>query len=130
MGISKLLVVDDAFTILSLLDNLFKKKYEVTKCRSVSEAKEKINQEIPDFIITDLNMPEVSGEDLVMYLKSNEKLVDIPIIVLSSTDSVNTKLKMLKMGIDDYVQKPFNLEELSLRTDNILKRYNTKLYPN
>ena len=127
MDTVRLLVVDDAFTILSLVENLFKKKYEVIKCKSVKEAMAVLEYTTPDIIVTDLNMPEVGGEDLVVHLKSENKLENIPVIVLSSTDNTNTKLRLLRMGVDDFVQKPFNPEELGLRMENILRRYNQKV---
>ncbi len=127
MDTARLLVVDDAFTILSLVENLFKKKFEVIKCRSVKEAKEVLDYVTPDVVITDLNMPEISGEDLVVHLKSESRLEHVPIIVLSSSDNTNTKLRLLRMGIDDFVQKPFNPEELGLRVENIIRRYNHKV---
>lgn len=127
MDTVRLLVVDDAFTILSLVENLFKKKYEVIKCKSVKEAMEVLEYTTPDIVVTDLNMPEVSGEDFVVHLKSENKLEGIPVIVLSSTDNTNTKLRLLRMGVDDFVQKPFNPEELGLRMENILRRYNQKV---
>ena len=126
MNLPKLLIVDDAFTILSLIESMCKNEYEVLKCRSVVDAKEKLESNIPDIIITDLNMPDESGEMLVNYLKNDPRFSGIPLIVLSGSDDLETKLRMLKTGVDDFVQKPFNLEELSLRTNNILRRYNAK----
>jgi len=126
MSATKLLVVDDAFTILSLVDNVFKRRYEVTKCNSVTEAINYLDNEVPDVIITDLNMPGVSGEEFVTYLKSNNRLEFVPIVVLSSSENASTRIKLLKLGVDDFVQKPFNPEELGLRIENILRRYNIK----
>jgi len=123
----RLLIVDDAFTILSLVENLFKKKYDVIKCKSVKEAKEVLEYTTPDIVVTDLNMPDISGEDLVVHMKSESRLESIPVVVLSSSDSTNTKLRLLRMGVDDFVQKPFNPEELALRLENILRRYNQKV---
>ena len=123
MNTSKLLVVDDAFTILSLVDNVFKRKYEVAKCNTVTDALAYLENNVPDIIITDLNMPDVSGEEFVSFIKSNPKLEFVPIVVLSSSENASTRIKLLKLGVDDFVQKPFNPEELGLRIENILKRY-------
>jgi len=127
MSTVKLLVVDDAFTILSLVDNVFKRKYEVIKCNSVTEAINFLDNDVPDVIITDLNMPGVSGEEFVTYLKTSPRLEFVPIVVLSSSENASTRIKLLKLGVDDFVQKPFNPEELGLRIDNILRRYNIKI---
>ena len=127
MNMFKLLVVDDAFTILSLVDNVFKKRYDVVKCKSVTEAIEALESTTPDVVITDLNMPGVSGEELVLYMKSNNRFDQIPVVVLSSSENASTRIKLLKMGVDDFVQKPFNPEELGLRIENILRRCTTKV---
>jgi DNA-binding response OmpR family regulator len=122
MNTHKLLIVDDAVTILSLVDNIFKSRYEVSKCKSVTEAIAYLQHNTPDMIITDLNMPGGGGEELVSHIKSSSELEYIPVVVLSSSENASTRIKLLKMGVDDFVQKPFNPEELSLRVDNILKR--------
>jgi len=118
-----ILIVDDASTILTLMSNLFKNKYEVIKSKSVAESKEILETITPDFVITDLNMPDSGGEHLVQYMKSDTRLHAIPIIVLSNSDNTSTKINLLKMGVDDYIQKPFSPEELDLKVEIILRRY-------
>ena len=117
-----LMVVDDAITILTLVDNLFKRSYDVIKCNSVEDAMEVLTESIPDVIISDLNMPGTTGEEFVKVLKSDPKYKSIPILILSSIQDVYTRIRLLQLGAEDYVQKPFNPEELRLRIEIILRR--------
>ncbi len=121
----KLLVVDDAVSMLLLLKKFFEINYEVVTYKSVNEAIQYLqnNMELPDLIISDLNMGDVSGEDFVRYLKSEMNTKDIPTFILTSNEQSSVRVKFLKLGVDDILIKPFNFEELSLRVDNILKRY-------
>lgn len=119
---TKLLLVDDAPTILTLLSNLFGKSHEVLKSSTLGEAREFLNSHDVDLVICDLNMPDGRGQELVSFMKADSRTSGLPIVVLSSNDNTSVKLELLRMGVDDYVLKPFNLEELSLRVENILKR--------
>lgn len=119
---AKLLLVDDAPTILTLLSNLFGKNHEVFKSSTLSEAREVLTNNKIDLVICDLNMPDGKGQDLVSFMKADSKSASLPIVVLSSNDNTSVKLELLRLGVDDYVLKPFNLEELSLRVENILRR--------
>lgn len=121
----KLLVVDDAVSMLLLLKKFFEANYEVVTYKSVNEAIQYLqnNIELPDLIISDLNMGDVSGEDFVRYLKAEIRTKEIPTFILTSNEQSSVRVKFLKLGVDDILTKPFNFEELSLRVDNILKRY-------
>jgi DNA-binding response OmpR family regulator len=65
-------------------------------------------------------MPDMSGVELVAYMKSNELLKSIPIIILSSEDSTTERIKLLEDGAADYILKPFNPMELKVRIKKIL----------
>lgn len=121
----KLLVVDDAVSMLLLLKKFFETNYDVVTYKSVNEAIQYLqnNIELPDLIISDLNMGDVSGEDFVRYLKAEIRTKEIPTFILTSNEQSSVRVKFLKLGVDDILTKPFNFEELSLRVDNILKRY-------
>ena len=77
---------------------------------------------IPDIIVSDIDMPEMDGFTLLKNLKSSSIFEDIPFIILSSIDNSAEKIRCLKMGADDYVVKPFNPEELEARIANIIRR--------
>ena len=118
-----LLVIDDSKSILSVISYIFSSKFTVVKKLNGLEALEWIEQgNIPDIIVSDIDMPEMDGFTLLKNLKSNKVFDDIPFIILSSIDNSAEKIRCLKMGADDYVVKPFNPEELEARIANIIRR--------
>ena len=79
------------------------------------------NGYMPDLIVTDLMMPVLGGKDLVEQLKNSGVFNNIPIIVLSSIDKSDEKIKLINMGASDYLEKPYNPAELLARIENLLK---------
>jgi len=77
---------------------------------------------IPDLILTDLQMPNMDGMELIKRVKTSGYFSDIPIIVLSSKDSSKDRIDCLKLGAEDYIMKPFNPEELLIRIEKVLGR--------
>ena len=75
---------------------------------------------LPDMIIVDLQMPEMDGFDLVEYIRRSGFFNRLPIIVLSSRDSVDDRLKCFELGANDYLIKPFNPKELKYRINNLM----------
>ena len=76
---------------------------------------------MPDMIISDLNMPEMSGEEFLVYLKANEMFSHIPVLILSSVDSSSNRVRLFEEGAEDFILKPFNPEELRQRIKRILR---------
>ena len=74
-----------------------------------------------DGIISDLNMPEMSGERIRMLFKRNNLFNHIPILVLSSEESSSTRIRLLEEGAEDFIIKPFNPEELRIRIKRLVK---------
>jgi DNA-binding response OmpR family regulator len=119
----KILVVDDKQTLSDLLAQFLGQKHKVTTKKNGLEALEWLQLgDIPDLIISDLEMPELDGYGLISKVRSSGYFSDIPIIVLSCRDSSADRIKCLKLGANDYMVKPFNPEELSMRIDNILEK--------
>jgi DNA-binding response OmpR family regulator len=119
----KILVVDDKSSISNLLIQFLSSNYLVESREDGLEALTMLQQgNIPDLIITDLQMPNLDGYELIKRLKESGYFKDIPIIVLSSKDSSGDRVKCLKLGADDYIVKPFNPEELLIRIEKILLR--------
>ena len=88
------------------------------------EALEIIEQETIDFIITDYMMPKLNGHELITKLKEQNNTT--PIIMLTAKTDTPTKLDVLKLGIDDYITKPFDKEELLTRIKNCIKNYTSR----
>jgi DNA-binding response OmpR family regulator len=76
---------------------------------------------LPNLIITDINMPEISGFEFLAQLKSSVLFSSIPVFVLSSIDSSVDQIKLLEMGAADFILKPFNPEELKVRIAKWIK---------
>jgi DNA-binding response OmpR family regulator len=105
-----------------LLASIFSNTFQVHGEKNGQDALDWIRQNEVDLIITDLNMPTMGGQELLSILKADNKYNKIPVIVLSSNKESSEKIKLLKIGADDYMEKPFNPEELFWRVSNILKR--------
>ncbi len=119
----KILVVDDKTSISKLIVQFLNKTFEVeTKEDGLQALAWLQDGNIPDMILTDLQMPNLDGMGLITHVKSSGYFRDIPIIVLSSKDSSNDRISCLKAGAEDYIVKPFNPEELLIRIERILNR--------
>ena len=119
----KILVVDDKQTLSDLLAQFLGQKHHVVTKQNGLQALYWLQEgDIPDLIISDLEMPELDGYQLISKVRSSGYFSDIPIIVLSCRDSSADRIKCIKLGANDYMVKPFNPEELSIRIDNILEK--------
>ena len=109
--------------IRMLLENFLGNNYDVVTKENGMEALKWIQSgNVPDFIIVDVVMPEVDGYDFVSNIRTSGYFKRIPIIMLSGLENSNERIKCLKLGADDYMIKPFNPEELSVRIENIFNR--------
>lgn len=119
-----ILIVDDVSANLVLLSEIIKSAgYVPRPVISVKQALAAINQKSPHIILLDITMPEINGFDFCSMLKADVKTRDIPIIFISALDSVEDKIKGFKLGAVDYIAKPFEKEEVTLRLDTHLKIY-------
>lgn len=120
---SKILIIDDEIdSLLPLKRSLEVEDYIVVGASNGHEALIKARTDIPDLILLDLMMPEMDGYEVCAKLKNDEMTKNIPVIMLTAKDSVRDKVKGLDIGADDYVTKPFNLNELKARVKSVLRR--------
>ncbi|NRA48181.1 MAG: response regulator transcription factor [Phaeodactylibacter sp.] len=118
----KILMVDDKSSISDLIVQLLKTSYDVESRSNGVEAMAYLQDgNLPDLIISDLEMPQMTGFELIKAVRESGFFSDIPIIILSSLDSSEDRIKCLKLGADDYMTKPFNPEELLIRIEKALK---------
>lgn len=118
----KILIVDDKTEFRRLTKTILSTNYLVESAENGVEALSLLQSgNIPDLIVSDLMMPVLGGKDLVEQLKSSGAFKDIPIIILSSIDKSDEKIKLIKMGADDYLEKPYNPAELLARIEKLLK---------
>lgn len=119
-----ILIVDDVSANLVILSEMVKSAgYAPRPVISVKQALAAINQTTPQLILLDITMPEIDGFELCSMLKADAKTRDIPIIFISALDSVEDKVKGFKLGAVDYISKPFEKEEVTLRLNTHLKIY-------
>jgi two-component system, OmpR family, KDP operon response regulator KdpE len=115
-----ILVVDDEPQILrTMRASLPASGYEVRTVQSGEEALDEIRKEMPDLIILDLVMPDLTGLEVCRRVR---EFSTVPIIVLSAKGSDRDKITALDLGADDYVTKPFSLDELLARIRAVLRR--------
>jgi two-component system, chemotaxis family, chemotaxis protein CheY len=104
---SSILVIDDDATIRFLLKSILK-EYEVITMEDGFEALDWLNSgNVPDLILLDLEMPNINGRVLIRRLKSSYKHRNVPIVIMSGTDSKLIKNSFLKLGASDFIIKPF-----------------------
>jgi putative two-component system response regulator len=112
----KIMVVDDNPTNLKLLEGmLLEHEYDVRSLPSGRLALEAAEQEPPDLILLDINMPEMNGYEVCERLKANARLSGIPVIFLSALNDTEDKVKGFRSGGVDYISKPFQFEEVQAR---------------
>ncbi|HEY5216744.1 MAG TPA: response regulator transcription factor [Pseudolabrys sp.] len=115
-----LLVVDDDRRIRDLLSRfLASEGYRVTTAETAADARAKLIGLSFDLLILDVMMPGESGFDLAKAIRGTS---NVPILMLTARDAAESRIKGLEIGADDYLSKPFEPRELSLRIANILKR--------
>jgi Response regulators consisting of a CheY-like receiver domain and a winged-helix DNA-binding domain len=124
MGLSmghRILAVDDDPAILrSLRRGLSLEGFEVSTAPSGRAALELAEREPPDAIVLDVSMPEISGIEVCARLR--ERGAEVPVLMLSAMDEVADRVAGLRAGADDYVVKPYDLNELALRLRALLRR--------
>ena len=119
----QILIVDDDNDILELLEyNLSAAGYDVLGFLNTKNVRKVLMQENIDLIIMDRNLPDIEGSYYVEMLRS--KNITTPVIMLSAKDSTEDIKEGFLKGADDYVTKPFDIEELILRVKAVLKRSN------
>jgi len=120
MSTAKILVVDDEPQIRRMLrTTLTANGYQVTDARSGEESLEKFREFMPDLVIMDLNMPGLGGLDACREIRFGS---DVPIIILTVRNTEQEKVEALDAGADDYVTKPFGMQELLARIRAALRR--------
>ncbi len=119
----RFLIVEDNDDMRKYLKSILKNHYCLEATNGL-QALEIVAQEAVDFIITDYMMPKLNGYDLVVKLNENNS--NIPIVMLTAKTGTNVKLDVLKLGVDDYITKPFNKEELLARIDNCIRNHNSR----
>ncbi|MEJ7766396.1 MAG: ATP-binding protein, partial [Chitinophagaceae bacterium] len=116
-----LLLVEDNDELRAFLGESMATQYRIIEEADGVKAWETILQELPDIVISDVMMPGQDGFDLCRMCKTDNRTAHIGFILLTAKAAHEARVKGLLIGADDYITKPFNLEELALRTSNLLQ---------
>ena len=117
-----ILIVDDDPKIRHLLKLYLERDgYEILEAENGEEGKTAFQKFDPCFVITDLMMPKLSGEELCKWIRSELKS-DIPLIMLTAKITEAERIEGLQMGADDYITKPFSPQEVVVRVNTVLRR--------
>lgn len=118
----QLLIIDDKIAIAKIISVYLSAEYDITYFNTPVKAIEWLfNGNRPDLIILDIRMPEMNGDEFLSYIKKNGLYKDIPVVVLSGEESSDIRIKMLEVGADDFILKPFNPMELKIRIRKVLR---------
>jgi DNA-binding response OmpR family regulator len=116
----KILIIEDEPAILLGLRDELSREYEVFTAENGKTGMELASKKVPHLILLDLILPDGDGFDFCRQIK--ERGIDAAIIMVTARDQVEDKVKGLELGADDYVSKPFSLEELKARIKAVLRR--------
>ncbi|GJQ52616.1 MAG: diguanylate cyclase [Anaerolineaceae bacterium] len=123
MGKARLLIVEDDIDIGNMLKIYFGgMDFDVDVAVRGSEALEKTKHALPHLIVLDIMLPDIDGYEVCRALRTNMRTSHIPVIFLTQKDERSDKLQGLELGADDYITKPFDIEELKLRVQGAIKR--------
>ena len=121
----RILIVEDSETMRALLASTLEELDEpvkITEAASGFEALRCLPREQYDLIVTDINMPDINGLELVSFAKSNSAYRDIPLVIISTEGSERDREKGLSLGADAYLVKPFDPDELREVARQLLAR--------
>ena len=116
----KVLLVDDNQDMLQILKEAFSMTFQVYTATNGEQGIECAEKELPDIIVSDVMMPGISGLEMCRRLKKKMETSHIPIVLLTARDDMDSAVEGLKCGANDYILKPFNVEILLLKCNNII----------
>lgn len=117
------LIVEDNADVAEYMTMQLKARYRLVLARDGEEGLRIATETVPDIIITDLMMPRMDGYELCQRVKESEVLNHIPVIIVTARTTQKDKLRGLQIGVDAYIYKPFDAEELSVTVGNLLEKH-------
>lgn len=118
-----ILVVDDELLLREMLKDIFTiAGYNVITAENGKEGLEKIEQNLPDFVILDGSMPVMDGFETLEQIRKNPKFINLPVMMFTALSGESEQIKGLSLGADDYITKPFKTPILLTKVKNILDR--------
>ena len=127
---SRVLTVDDDPDTLNILGAVLGGEYEVVRAATGHECLDLVKAELPDLVVLDFDLPDMQGSEVCRILRRDPLFLGTPILMLTGKGEIEDKVAGLDAGVDDYVVKPFDPEELSARVRMLLRRSRTNLDAN
>jgi PleD family two-component response regulator len=122
MSKGRILVVEDDADISNMLKIYFTGRgYDIQTARKGKDALDMTQQQLPQLIVLDINLPDMDGYTILKTLRTNTRTKHIPAIFLTDKDDRSDRIAGLELGADDYITKPFDIEELELRIGNAIR---------
>ncbi len=119
----KILIVEDDLDVADMLNAYFRVQgYEIFTVNWGEDGVQACQTSRPDIVILDVRLPDIDGYEVARRLRNNRRTADIPIIFLTEKRDRSKRLQGLELGADDYITKPFDVQELRLRLRNALHR--------
>lgn len=118
----KILAVDDNSISLATIEQALKEKYEVVPLNSGARALQYLKKNRPDLILLDVRMASKDGVETLREIREMEDCQNIPVIMLTSQNDKHTVLESFMLGADNYILKPFNVEDLHERIETVLRK--------
>lgn len=118
----KVLIVEDHPEIKNYINHIITSKYHTVLSSNGKEALKVLSNQRIDLVVTDLMMPWMDGFELMEAISQDDQLHKIPVLVLSARTDESDRFKVLNKGVNDFLSKPFNKDELLLRIQNLLKQ--------
>lgn len=118
--LDNLLIVDDSKTNRAILKGIFKDSYEIYEAEDGLEAVEMMNKYPIVAVILDLNMPHMDGFEVIEYMRNHSSLSNVPIVVNTQYGQEEHEIKALSLGAQDFIAKPYNVEVVQRRVQNVI----------
>ncbi len=120
-GTPEVVIAEDNAEMRRLLAFLVGREFRVRPARNGREALEHVRDRVPELVLTDVMMPEMSGAELCKAIKGDESLASVPVVLVTSKAEREMKIEGLELGADDYVTKPFHPRELMARVRSLVR---------
>lgn len=123
---AKLLTIEDSVETQFFLKRSLEGTHEVTFCYDINSGRKALNIYEFDLVLLDLMLPDGYGLDFLQKIRADKAATQMPVMILSGVQDLETKVRSLKMGADDYITKPFEGPELAARIESVLRRGPTR----